>query len=354
VTKIEKVTTHARQAGAVTDNLWSTVAGKGADLESQRDLYRRKVSHHINALSRLEGHSRREYLESNAEAIAFDSYALFSSLKAWVGYQVLLAAREGAAGPAASPESRAAAAILDEIRTALGPGLHEITNLVSTLSRELQLVAKLPGRSTLPRTKKRKDAEAASRAARELLKAIQPLTDHLLPPLPEAPGPEVLCLPQWVDPNEYLTVLRLLLDREEHLRAVGVPYELSADGPLLDKTTMVAVTDRRILTSRAKQFLRTGEIGKETPVDQVRYVRWTAAPHSGWPRARIDVITKGRDLRWDFAPDIADEQIAGLAGLLAESMGIPESERLALVERRTALIMAAPSQDQAAGDVGDA
>lgn len=378
IVKVEKTTERARQAGAVTENLWLTVAGKGADLETQRDRYRRKVNSHVKEVAILKGRARREYLETNAEAIAFDSYALLSSLKAWFGYQALFAARERAAGPEGSAEARVAEAIAQDTRAELGPALEEITNVIGALSRELQLIAELPGRSTLPGTKKRKDTKTSRQTTVQLLEALQPITDNLLPPLPEFPDPDVLCLPEGVEHEKYLTVLRLLLDREETLRAVALSHQL-VDGEVVDElvqklarrarwdagleTTMIAVTSRRILTSQSKEFLQTGDLRDDTSIDDVRYVRRTSAAN-GEDQGRVDLITKDRNVRWSFHPGVESLQIDGLASVLAESMTIPDSERTALAHRRPVLTesdatdrvepAASDSPSRGHGPVGDA
>lgn len=359
VTKVEKTTDRARRAGAVTDNLWHSIASKDADLETLRDLYRRKASDHVTNLAGLNGRARREYLETNAEAIVFDTYALLSSLKAWVGYQALFAARERAAGSDDTAEARVAQAILDETRTELGPALDEISNLVVALSRELRLVAELPGRSTLAGPKKRRDANSSRSTSSQLLEAMQPLTEQLIPPVGEFRDPDVLCLPEGVQQEKYLKVLHLLLEPDEAVHAVALPYQLK-DGQVVGEliqsvtvpgaaglarrvggepdrgTTLVAVTDRRILTSRSKVFLRTGELSEETPIDEVRYVRRSSDPN-GESRDRIDLITRDSNVRWAFHPATDPREVDALAAVLAEAMSIPDSERAALVEQRTAL-----------------
>ena len=54
--------------------------------------WRRHGARAGTAVGQIEGpdtHRRREYLQTNAEAILFDANALLSSVKAWTGYQAL-------------------------------------------------------------------------------------------------------------------------------------------------------------------------------------------------------------------------------------------------------------------------
>ena len=359
VHEVETATDRARRAGAVTDNLWSTIASKGADLRTQRHRYKIKVGDHAGQLSKLKDRARREYLETNAEAIVFDTHALLSSLMAWVGYQAMYTARERAAGSEDSAETRVAKDVLQETKSELEAALGEITALVGALTRELRLVAELPGRSTLAGAKRRKDAKSSRLTSSQLLEAIQPLTDQLIPPVGEPRDPDVLCLPAGVQQDKYLKVLHLLLEPEESVHAVALPYQLkdgqvvgellqSVTVPVGEKlarrvggepdrgTTIVAVTDRRILASRSKLFLRTGELNGETPIEQVRYVR-RSTDSEGNARDRIDLITRDTNVRWVFHHTTDPRAVDALAAVLAESMSIPDSERASLVEQRKAL-----------------
>jgi hypothetical protein len=97
--------------------------------------------------------------------------------------------------------------------------------------------------------------------------------------------------------------------------------------------TVVAITDRRILTAKANAFLEQGEIRQDIPVDRVRYVR-AATTQDRSARLAIDLITRDENIRWLFHADIDDTQAGALAAVLAESMTIPDAERDALQRRR--------------------
>ncbi|MES9541333.1 hypothetical protein [Actinomadura sp. NPDC000600] len=69
----------AQELELVTPHVWETIAPKRAELLKARDQYRENVGGHIRKIKKLAVHGRREYLEMNAEAIVFDTYALRSS-----------------------------------------------------------------------------------------------------------------------------------------------------------------------------------------------------------------------------------------------------------------------------------
>lgn len=106
--------------------------------------------------------------------------------------------------------------------------------------------------------------------------------------------------------------------------------------------TLVAVSDRRIITAKANAFLEQGEVRQDIPIDRVRYVR-AATTQERNARLAIDLITRDENIRWLFHADIDNTQVDALAAVLAESMTIPDAERDALQRRRYAPIEAGKS-----------
>jgi hypothetical protein len=238
----------------------------------------------------------------------------------------------------------------------LDSALAEITSLVDSLTRELRIVAELPGRDTLPLPGKRRDSIAARQTSARLLEAIKPLADALHPPAPPLKTPDVVCGPKSLDLEPYLRILRWFIEDGETLRILGFPDQLDALGPLSvifsgakgklaaarDKTvakTLVAVTDRRIITAKTNTFLEQGEIRQDIPIDRVRYVRATTT-HDRSERLAIDLITRDENIRWLFHSDIDNTQVDALAAVLAEAMTIPDVERDDLQRRRHAPVEA--------------
>jgi hypothetical protein len=269
--------------------LWDSVAGSEASLRKQLDLYRLNVRGHVGQIDRPDTHRRREYLQTNAEAILFDANALLSSVKAWTGYQALRAGKARAAGREDAHEARFVDVIARDTRTELDFALAETRSLVDSLTRELRIIAELPGRDTLPRSlpRKRRDSKAARQTSARLLEAIEPLADALHPPAPALEAPGVVCAPRSLDLEPYLRILRWFLEDGETLRVLGFPDQLDALGPIsailggakeklaaaMDKAaakTLVAVTDRRIITAKTNAFLEQGEVRQDIPIDRVR------------------------------------------------------------------------------------
>ncbi|MGI5238542.1 hypothetical protein [Dactylosporangium sp. CA-139066] len=368
VATIDRVLDQAREIEAVPTSLWDTVAGKRADLQTQLEVYRLNVSGHIRQIQRLDTRARREYLEMNAEAIVFDANALLASVKAWIGYQALHAARARTSGHDDADEARLVEVIARDTQREFDAALAETTSLVGSLTRELRIIAELPGRDTftLSLPGMGGDAKAARQASARLLKAIEPLADALRPPAPPLEAPGIVCAPASLDLQPYLRVLRWFLEDGETLRVLGFPDQVDTLDPIsaifggaleklaaaLDKATpgtLVAVTDRRIVTAKTDAFLEQGELRLDIPVDQVRYVRAATAKDKA-ARPAIDLITRDENIRWLFPADIDNAHVGALAAVLAESMTIPEAERDELLRWRRASIEAGERNESAAAD----
>jgi hypothetical protein len=348
VATVDRAVDQAREVQSVPASLWDSVAGSEAPLRKQLDLYRLNVRGHVGQIGRPDTHRRREYLQTNAEAILFDAHALLAAVKAWAGYQTLRAGKARAAGREDAHEARFVDVIARDTRTELDVALAETTNLVGSLTRELRIIAELPGRDTLPQSLpgKRRDSKAARQTSARLLEAIEPLADALHPPAPALEAPGIVCAPGSLDLEPYLRILRWFLEDGETLRVLGFPDQLDTLGPIsailggakdklaaaMDKAaakTLVAVTDRRVITAKANAFLEQGEVRQDIPVDRVRYVR-AATTQDRSTRLAIDLITRDENIRWLFPADIDNAQVDALAAVLAESMTIPDAERDAL------------------------
>ncbi|CAL9624671.1 hypothetical protein SUDANB95_05898 [Actinosynnema sp. ALI-1.44] len=354
VTAIDRAVDQAREIESVPTSLWEDVAGSGPLLQKQLELYQGNVRDHVKQIDRADARSHREYLQMNAEAIAFDVHALLSSLNAWTGYHALRAARARAAGREDAAEARYAEVIARDTRKEFDATLTETTSLVDALARELRITAELRGPDAWPLLGKRKDVKAARGLSSRLLEAIEPLSDALHPPAPPLDVPGVVCAPESLDPQPYLRILRWFFEDDETLRALGFPDQLDTLNPIsaivggtmeklaavMDKSqakTLVAITDRRIITANTNTFLEQAEFRQDIPIDQVRYVRAATAQDRG-SRSAIDLITRDENIRWLFHSDIDNSQVDALAAVLAESMTIPDAERDELQRRRYASI----------------
>ncbi|MFN8030642.1 MAG: hypothetical protein U0Q10_09915 [Dermatophilaceae bacterium] len=348
VEAIELAVVRAKELECVPASLWEDVAGKGSDLRAARNLYRENVREHIAQLRTIEGRARRDYLHAQAEAITFDATALLLSLKAWTGYQALQAGKARTVGRNDPHETKLVDLIARDTRTELSSALDETRGLVDALTRELRLVAELPGRQSLSQRLPgaRGDLKVARQTTARLLEGITPLAEALHPQPKPLATPAVLCTDPSVDVASYLRVLRWFLDDDEEVRVLALPDRTSATGAIsaavggaMDRLsaardkpiakTLVVVTDRRVLTADSLDFLEQGDVNVDVPIDRVRYVRSLPPSYAGEP-AVVDLITRDDDHRWTFPASVASAKVNELAAVLGEAMNLPDEERAAL------------------------
>jgi hypothetical protein len=355
VASIDRAIDQATEIEGMTRSIWHNVAGNEAALDMQLDLYKRNVSDHVKQLGHLNGSARRQYLETNAEAILFDANALLYALKAHTGYQAIRAAWARVEGANDEQESKLVEVITRDARAEFDVSLHDSAELVKALRRELRIIAELPGRATIPLTKKRRDAKTSRLPCNQLIEAIEPLANALHAVTPELTAPELVCAPENLDIEPYLHVLRWFLNDGEELRAIAFPYQPGSHNlagalpPVLaarvdatwdalapgrwaavvDKaasSTFVAVTDRRIITAGPRALLQRGELGETFPLSDVQFVR-TPQNQSASVRPTLDVITEHQNLRWIY-PSAADvESVDKLAVMLDESAKSTQRDR---------------------------
>ena len=321
VDSIDDASQKVREIGAITDTLWESIAPMGQSIRKQIGLYRKNVTGHIQEIRKSGGHARRQYLESNAEAIVFDTYALLTSLKTHATYQALRAARARKRSETDENEAKLFEIVTRDTPPEIEESLEEIGQLNESLVRELRIIAELPGRATMPLTKKHRDAKAAKLTCAQLLEAIKPLADVLHPAVDTPAVPETVCAPDGLDLDPYLRVLRWFLEDGEQLHGIAFPYEASTHNfsrKLLSKpvdaawqagkvafSTFIAVTDRRIITANPRKLLRHGELGATYPLDDVKDVHLRTG-NTDHVCPLIEVTTKQSDIRWMF-PARADQ-----------------------------------------------
>jgi hypothetical protein len=356
---VNEAVEEARALGTVTDSVWEPIAPSGPMIRKQLKLYQRNVAGHVQEIGKLEGRARREYLESNAEAIVFDTHALLSALKTYVQYQAIRAALARSRSADDENEVQLFERITSKTPTESEQSLGEIRQLTQSLVRELRIIAELPGRATVPLTKKRRGAKTSRLTCQQLLAAIEPLADMLQPAVDMPAVPETVCAPDGLDLEPYLHVLRWFLEDGEELRSVAFPYQVGSrnltgtvpailakrvdatwdglgSGTLgvaverLASSTFVAVTDRRIVTADPKTLLRRGEIDAVYPLDEIRYVR-PRSNHDAGVRPTIGIATDRRDVQWMFPTDAELDDIDNLAVALASGPS-PSPQAQAAIE----------------------
>lgn len=341
---IDRAISEATRIQAVSPTIWESISGSSAVLGKQLDQYRLNVGEHVRQLGRVRGPARRRYLEDHAEAILFDANALLMSLKAHTGYQTLRAARARLNAVDSEHEGRLVEEITTDAREQFDVSMAHATALIRDLTRELRIIVELPGRATLPLSKKRRTSKASRLTCKQVLDAIHPLADALNPPIEPLQTPDVCCMPADLELEKYLRVLRWFVEDDEPLKAIAFPYEpgrhhlddvvpvalgvrVDASWSALDSRkraavvdklaspTLIAVTDRRVICASARTLVIDGQIQNSIPFGDIRFVR-PRAVHGDAVRPTIDVITSQQNVRWMFPEEADTDDIDSLSRLI--------------------------------------
>ena len=322
----------ANAVGQVTQLLWENVSRSESELRAHRELFLGNVSEHSSALSsRGTPRERRQYIQRSGEAIVLDVQCLVVAHKAWFEYQALRAARARASSDL--QDRRLAETIGDNATLEYQRVVGELAAVLTPLTRELSLLAELPGRPAISLPGARKDSDFVARAARQLLATVERVSNLVRPPAPLLERPEVCAVEEPDRVDQDLRILRWHLDEGESLLALATAREPGAlDAfPGARDQLLVAATDERVLIADLADFRREGLVERGVPIGDIRYVRLRDGDPSG--RAEIDVITKDDNLTWRFGKGSASNpSVRELAALLADRMDIPAAERIALRE----------------------
>lgn len=323
----------ARAVGQVTPLLWANIEGHDAALRKQRDLFRGHLQTHARELTARDGHrERRDYLEKHGEAVLLDLHSLLIAHKTWFEYQALRAGRVKLDAAESPQDQKLLETIVDKARREYDDTVTQMRAVLDTFTRELGILAELPGRRTLPFTGSRRSADEVGRMARQMLDAVERLAESARQPSTPLERPGTCYVGDDEQLAHDLRILRWHVDRDEHPAAIAIGHDADAGGPLTALAraqVLIVVTDRRVLTADPTTFRKHGDIAQSVPNDDIRYVRHHEDDGSG--RARIDLITKDGDLSWTFGKDSASAtEVRELAALLGDRMGIPEAEQNAL------------------------
>ena len=342
---VTEALTEARALDTITDSVWEPIAPSRAGIKKQLSLYKKNVRSHVKEVKTLEGKRRREYLETNGEAVVFDTHALLGALKTYGEYQALRAALARVRGADDPSEAQLFEHITQTTPLEIEEALQEIREITDSLVRELRVIAELPGRATLPLSGRRRDQRAEQLTCAQLLEAVEPLADMLHPAMGLPQPIDGVCAPDTLELEPYMRLLRWFLEDGEQVRLVAFPtvtdsgkvsgvtaalrarqIDASWDALLpgrmagvaktLAPATFVAVTDRRIITAPSDGLLRRGELGKTYPLSSVKFVR-TRDNNKGSVRPTVGIVTEEENFDLVF-PDAADlELVDSLAAIVA-------------------------------------
>lgn len=354
VNTIARAFLEANQVGMITDSIWEQVAGHRPLIDKQLQLYRRNVTNHTAQIRELGGQGRREYLEAEAETIVFDAHALLQALKSYAQYRTLRAAQVRNRIEVDETEKALFELLTEETPKELEKDMREVRELILELTRELRIISELPGRATVPLTKKRRDKKRTALTCAELLEVIEPLSDMLQPAAPTVEVVGNICGPEEVNLDKYFGVLRWYLAPREVVETVAVAYlsrEASLAGAipgvlrrrvdavwdaragniggpfgwLAPGGALVAVTDSRVIVADQEKLAKFGQIDTAIPRAAIQLVR-NLDKAQGVDRRTVEIITDEEDVRIMFPGEADKEKVGEFADVLKQVETPPQLE----------------------------
>jgi len=293
-----------------------------------------------------------------------DLHCLLLAHKSWFEYQALRAGRARLEAGSNPSEARLLEKITSDATSEYHAVGEEMAGLLGTLTRELSILAELPGKQTIPFTKASRSARDVAAMAKQLLPAVERIggSAHRIPAPLERPATTYVKSDERVEKD--LRILRWHLRSDEEvlalamtrtppagaiesvgdgigrgIGALGSAFEavfrrqdiLEAASEGLDRDDLlVAVTRQRVLIADVDEFRSHGVIQVSIPTSDIRYVRFRDDKPEG--AAEVDLITRTDDYHWRFGKGSAtDAAVKQLGALLAHEMAIPESEREAML-----------------------
>lgn len=354
---INRAFAEAHEVGAITSSVWEPIRSYRSAIDKQMRLYRRHISEHISKVRELEGQAKREYLENEAEAILFDSQALLQALRAYAQFRALRAGRVRMHIEQDEAERALFEKLTRETPRELEEDLEEVRALIVALTRELRVIAELPGRLSVPLTKKRRDKKRAAMTCAALLEVMEPLADVLQPVIPPIELEASPHTPEDADLSGHLNIMRWHLEPGEVVRALALIYAMTGKsavgvipavlGRRVDATwekqgtgfrgalerlsggSLAVLTDRRVMVADEEKLRRQGQLDLDIPLESIQLVR-VLSDHHGSVRAAVEILSDRGDVKLLFPKALGEKEVAAFANSIEEARALRTEDLKAL------------------------
>ena len=255
---------HAITVGAVTPAIWAHVQAQASEATLRKDmhLFHENVQRHLRQMqAATTATGRREWIQSNGEAVLRDVDASFMAHRAWLLYQAL---RIGSLSTSENERDRALRdELVREVQQMRETVAADCERLVDSLHRHFRLMQVCPGGVGLTIRGRKQHPKEVAHAAEVLASHIWRLRgkQHAGFPCLEPTYGWTGVAPE--DKPLIVERLRWILTPGEELLSVAGgsttwPDWRSSDG-------WVVFTDQRILLFKRKTFLKDAEANRDIP-----------------------------------------------------------------------------------------
>ncbi|MGL3806000.1 hypothetical protein ACSYDW_07860 [Paeniglutamicibacter sp. R2-26] len=311
----------ARVTGTVNDHIFAPLASRDADLRKQRHLFTNLVKDHIKSLE-ADLKTRRGYIQKNFDQIIADTHGMLMAEFAWYRTQVLRCSLISHDDANAVENEPLLASLVEETKNEHANAMNEVTGLLSTVERQVRLLAVLPAARSLPFTSKRRsidDALAMSAALADIVAKLR----NTVRPQPTEVDPEVTVFKAEI-PQKLAEILEWTLPNSNPVLALADVNEEK----LISNNAYLGLTKDSFFVAGQGELLKEGVVDRIIPLADVRYARFMERPKKG---PALDIITKDENLSFTFDSWATDGQALAdaqrLAYLFATAMNLPEQEQ---------------------------
>lgn len=260
----------AQELGVVNQHTFSLVAADLSNLEGKRGSFRDNLRRHVVALN-TDRKQQLDYIRENSNQILADVQAVMVAEETWRCFHLLRTAHISCDTTMDQVEKeKQLEHIVEEVKREYAQSMDEVSHITFELERMCGLIAKLPGKRSMPFWGNTRNSDEVARMAVTLAKTVSEMRNRV-PAISKKPDPKVMVFHKDA-PDEALALLQYLLPEDEPLLALALIKEKSY--PWLPAGDVyLGITQTRFFISSKDKLCREGIIDRMHSLSSVRCVR---------------------------------------------------------------------------------
>ncbi|WP_377750269.1 hypothetical protein [Corynebacterium matruchotii] len=318
----------AQELGVVNQHTFSLVAADLSNLEGKRGSFRDNLRQHVDAL-KTDRKQQLGYIRENSNQILADVQAVLVAEETWRCFHLLRTTHiscDTTMDPAL--KEKQLAHMVEEVKREYTQSMDEVSHITFELERMCGLIAKLPGKRSMPFWGNTRNSDKVARMAATLAKTVSEMRNRV-PAISKKPDPKVTVFHKDA-PDEALALLQYLLPEDEPLLALALIKEKSY--PWLPAGDVyLGITQTRFFISSKDKLCREGIIDRMYSLSSVRDVRLKEGLDP-----KLEILTGNNNISLYFTSSPMLMAKSGVAQLVsvATCVGAPDTINSWLADAR--------------------
>ena len=259
----------AQELGVVNQHTFSLVAADLSNLEGKRGSFRDNLRRHVAALN-TDRKQQLDYIRENSNQILADVQAVMVAEETWRCFHLLRTAHISCDTTMDQVEKeKQLEHIVEEVKREYAQSMDEVSHITFELERMCGLIAKLPGKRSMPFWGNTRNSDEVARMAATLAKTVSEMRNRVHA-TPEKPDPKVMAFRKDV-PDDVLGLLQYLLPEDEPLLALAEAKDYG--GLFFDRDVYLGITRTQFFVADKGKMSREGIIDKMYPLADVCYMK---------------------------------------------------------------------------------